>query len=197
MRHAMSFVLLAAFGQSSCGGSAKVPIVGPPAAKAPECPSAAKGQAREAEFDLGKPALPDGLRCLRRPMRAHTRVSSEFMDPDHAFTPGRHSGTDMPAPVGTDVLAPAGGIVRWVREVAACQDAAVGVAFGDEWAFSVHHLSRVDVRIGERVVAGQRLGLSGGEVDAPGSGPWTTGPHLHFSMAYRGAYVDAEKYFCP
>jgi murein DD-endopeptidase MepM/ murein hydrolase activator NlpD len=197
MRHAMSFVLLAAFGQSACTEPARRSPIVPQVPKAPECPAPKAGAAKEAEFDRGKPPLPDGLRCLRHPMRAHRKVSSEFMDPDHAFVPGRHSGTDMPAPVGTDVLAPAGGVVRWVREVAACQDAAVAVEFGDEWTYAVHHLSRVDVWKGEKVVRGQRLGLSGGAVDAPGSGPWTTGPHLHFSMVYRGAYVDAEKYFCP
>lgn len=119
------------------------------------------------------------------------------MDPDHTFTPGKHDGTDFPAPIDTSVLAPAAGEVAWTREVAPCQDAAVAVSFGEGWTYEVHHLSRVDVVKGEKIVLGRRLGLTGGAIDAPGSGPWTTGPHLHFMLVREGAYVDAAKYFCP
>lgn len=194
MIDARMFVLLAFIGQSACGASPK-PV--PP--KVPACPKpeAKEGAAQEKRFELGKPDLPRGLACLRWPMGGFRRVSSRFMDPKHTFTPGRHDGTDMPAPVGTSVLSPADGEVVWTRDVAECQDAAVAVSFGDGWVLEVHHLSRVDVGKGEKIVSGRRLGLSGGAVDAPGSGPWTTGPHLHFMLVHDGAYVDAEKYLCP
>jgi murein DD-endopeptidase MepM/ murein hydrolase activator NlpD len=45
------------------------------------------------------------------------------------------------------------------------------------------HLSRVDVRVGERVGIGQSVGLVGATGDA-------TGPHLHFELRVRGAAVD-------
>lgn len=197
MRHARLFVLLAVLGQVACGSSeSRLPR--PVQAAIAACPvSDAKARGAARTFDLGKPPLPDGLECLRWPMPGFRRVSSEFRDPDHAFTPGEHAGTDMPAPVGTDVLAPAGGTVVATRPAEACKDAAVFVRFGEGWTYAAHHLSRVDVREGEVIVPGRRLGLSGGAVGAPGSGPWTTGPHLHFSLMREGAYVDAEKYFCP
>ncbi len=199
MIHAKTFVALAVVGLSGCASPPKRPPE-PDPAKPERCPEPSDTAAikpSEKAFELGKPPLPDGLACLRWPMPDNRRVSSEFRDPDHTFTPGLHSGTDMPAPVGTSVLAPAAGTVVWTRPVEPCRDAAVGVRFGEGWVYSAHHLSRVDVEVGERIVVGRRLGLSGGAVDAPGSGPWTTGPHLHFSLQFKEAYVDAGKYFCP
>jgi murein DD-endopeptidase MepM/ murein hydrolase activator NlpD len=52
------------------------------------------------------------------------------------------------------------------------------------------HLSRIDVRAGERVHHGQRLGLVG----ATGR---VTGPHLHFGLRWHGARVDPNQLFGP
>lgn len=191
MSSATPFFVLAFSVLASCG-TPPSPVVPTHAA----CPKPAAVE-EEKIFDTGKPPLPDGLSCLRAPMADHRMVSSPFMDPHHTFTPGKHDGTDFPAPVGTSVLAPAAGEVVWVREVAPCEDAAVAVRFGDGWVYQVHHLSRVDVAQGEAIVPGRRLGLSGGDVDAPGSGPWTTGPHLHFMLVHGGAFVNSMPYFCP
>jgi murein DD-endopeptidase MepM/ murein hydrolase activator NlpD len=48
------------------------------------------------------------------------------------------------------------------------------------------HLSRIDVREGDRVVKGQLVGLSG----ATGR---VTGPHLHWAVRWQGAYLDPAK----
>jgi len=48
------------------------------------------------------------------------------------------------------------------------------------------HLSRIDVRVGQVVSAGERLGLSG----ATGR---VTGPHLHWAVRWQGAYLDPAK----
>ena len=48
------------------------------------------------------------------------------------------------------------------------------------------HLSRIDVREGQRVTTGERLGLSG----ATGR---VTGPHLHWAVRWQGAYLDPVK----
>jgi murein DD-endopeptidase MepM/ murein hydrolase activator NlpD len=130
-------------------------------------------------------------------MGSYRTINSAFRDPDHPFTPGKHSGTDIDAPVGIPVLAPAAGVVDGIRAVGPCEDASVRVQFGEDWVYAVHHLSRVDVKDGQVVVRGQRLGLSGGEVGALGSGKWTTGPHLHLSMVHERSYVNAINYLCP
>ena len=48
------------------------------------------------------------------------------------------------------------------------------------------HLSRINVRVGQHVERGDRLGLSG----ATGR---VTGPHLHWAVRWQGAYLDPAK----
>ena len=50
------------------------------------------------------------------------------------------------------------------------------------------HLSIVTVSAGDDVVAGQAIGLSGGEPGTPGAGN-TTGPHLHLGIRAYGQPV--------
>jgi len=47
------------------------------------------------------------------------------------------------------------------------------------------HLDRIDVKAGNTVKKGQRIGLSGKTGRA-------TGPHLHWSVILNGAMVDPE-----
>jgi murein DD-endopeptidase MepM/ murein hydrolase activator NlpD len=48
------------------------------------------------------------------------------------------------------------------------------------------HLSRVDVRKGQRLAQGQHLG-------AVGATGWATGPHLHFEFRVNGVHQDPLK----
>jgi len=47
------------------------------------------------------------------------------------------------------------------------------------------HLDKIDVKAGQAVRKGQRIGLSGKTGRA-------TGPHLHWSVVLNGAMVDPE-----
>ena len=93
-----------------------------------------------------------------------------------------HGGVDYRAKVGTPVLATEGGLV-----VLAADHFFAGknvfVDHGDGLLSMYMHLSRIDVKAGQRVARGERLGLSG----APGRVP---GPPLHFGFRWRGARVD-------
>jgi murein DD-endopeptidase MepM/ murein hydrolase activator NlpD len=141
--------------------------------------------------------LPEATRCLDWPTAGVRKVNTFFKDPRHPIVPGKHDGIDVAASAGTPLLASADGEVVWKRDALPCVDAAVGVKFAEGWTYEFHHLSLVDVDVGDQVIRGQILGASGGEIGAPGSGPWTTGAHLHFNLMHDGAHIDPLRYFCP
>ena len=93
-----------------------------------------------------------------------------------------HAGIDFPAPSGAPVAAAGRGRVAYAN-VRGSFGYLVTVAHTRGVRTMYAHLSRVDVRVGERVVAGSRLGLVG-------STGHSTGPHLHFEVRVRGAAVD-------
>ncbi|MFF1548251.1 M23 family metallopeptidase [Streptomyces sp. NPDC058291] len=96
----------------------------------------------------------------------------------------RHTGQDFAVDSGTPVYAVGSGVVR----ITTCGDGfgnQVLVRHGDGYFTQYAHLSRIDVRPGQQVTAGQRIGLSG----ASGN---VTGPHLHFEVRitpYAGSAV--------
>ncbi len=93
-----------------------------------------------------------------------------------------HGGADYKAATGTPVLAVAPGRVAFVANHF-FSGRGVYVDHGDGLISMSMHLSRVDVKAGQEVRAGDRLGLSG----ATGR---VSGPHLHFGLRWRGATVD-------
>ncbi len=93
-----------------------------------------------------------------------------------------HGGADFPSPAGTPVHAPAAGRILLAKDLYYTGNSVVidhGVGLVSLFA----HLSRIDVSVGDRVEAGQVLGLVGktGRV---------TGPHLHWTLRVNGARVD-------
>jgi murein DD-endopeptidase MepM/ murein hydrolase activator NlpD len=93
-----------------------------------------------------------------------------------------HSGVDFLAAFGTPVTSAAAGRVTWV-EARDGWGLLVTVAHANGVRTLYAHLSRADVRLGQRVAAGEQLGLVGATGEA-------TGPHLHFEVRVRGAAVD-------
>jgi len=101
-----------------------------------------------------------------------------------------HAGLDLPAPSGTGVAAAAPGRVSYAGWRAGGWGRLVVVAHRDGVRSLYAHLSRIDVRLGQRVEAGFQLGLVGATGDA-------TGPHLHFEVRVRGAAVDPVPALAP
>jgi murein DD-endopeptidase MepM/ murein hydrolase activator NlpD len=93
-----------------------------------------------------------------------------------------HAGLDLAVPVGSDVRASGGGVVRLVGS-----DSAYGryvlVAHPDGYETMYGHLSRILVARGERVRAGQVIALSGNTGRS-------TAPHLHFEVRLNGRSVN-------
>jgi murein DD-endopeptidase MepM/ murein hydrolase activator NlpD len=100
-----------------------------------------------------------------------------------------HTGADYAAAAGTPVLAPAAGTVVLAGDFFFSGNS-VFVNYGDGLITMVFHLSEIDVKEGEEVRAGQRLGRVGSTGRA-------TGPHLHFGVRWRGARVDPEALLGP
>lgn len=115
--------------------------------------------------------------ALRTPVQ--TRIGDRFGPRGAAF----HAGVDFPAATGTPVRAAGFG-----RVVFSGYDASgfgnmvvIGHRFGLRTLYA--HLASLEVRRGQAVGVGERIGTVG----ATGR---TTGPHLHFELHLRGASVD-------
>jgi len=120
---------------------------------------------------------------LASPM-AFSRVTSGFAMRFHPIkkTWRRHLGVDYGAPTGTPVRSVGQGVVSF----AGWQNGygkVVQIDHGNARSTLYAHLSRVDVRKGQRIEQGASLG-------AVGMTGWTTGPHLHFEFRQRGVHQD-------
>lgn len=93
-----------------------------------------------------------------------------------------HSGMDIPAPAGQAVVAPADGTVVDTGHYF-FNGNTVWIDHGAGLMSMLCHLSRMDVQVGEKVRAGQRVG-------AVGATGRVTGPHLHWSVLLNRASVD-------
>ncbi|MFE1572979.1 M23 family metallopeptidase [Comamonas odontotermitis] len=113
-----------------------------------------------------------------------TRVSSAFamrLHPIHK-TWSAHKGTDLAAPQGTPVRTVGDGVVTF----AGVQNGYGNVIYidhGNKHETVYAHLSRIEVKQGEKVSQGEEIG-------AVGQTGWATGPHLHFEFRVAGDQVD-------
>jgi len=117
------------------------------------------------------------------PMRLQWPVAAPVVSPYGLRGARFHGGIDIVASYGTPVGSPGAGEVVWAGWRPGGWGNAVVVAHGGGVRSLVAHLSRVDVHVGERVRTGETLGLAGATGDA-------SGPHVHFEVRVRGAYVD-------
>ncbi len=90
-----------------------------------------------------------------------------------------HSGIDLIAPIGTKVLAAEAGVVVYVGREGAYGNLIVISHQGDKQT-RYAHLNQFNVRVGDRVTAGEVIGAVGttGQPDIATS-------HLHFEIRYR------------
>jgi murein DD-endopeptidase MepM/ murein hydrolase activator NlpD len=142
------------------------------------------GHARGAYF------TPDGQSkkraFLASPME-FSRITSGFAMRLHPImqTWRAHNGVDYGAPSGTPVRTVGDGVV----DFAGWQNGygnVVQIKHGGDKTTVYAHLSKLEVRKGQRVEQGQRVGLVG----ATG---WATGPHLHFEFRVGGQFQDPLK----
>lgn len=113
-------------------------------------------------------------------------VAGGVLTSGYGYRWGRmHRGVDWACPTGTPVFAAASGVVIFS-----------GWRTGYGWMVELDHggyrtryahNSKLLVRVGQVVVSGEQVSLTG----ATGR---TTGPHLHFELILQGRHVDPLKY---
>lgn len=116
---------------------------------------------------------------------AFSRVTSGFAMRFHPIhkTWRAHLGVDFGAPTGTPVRVVGDGVVEFAG-VQGGYGNVIHVRHGGGDRVTVYaHLSRVNVKRGQRVAQGDNIG-------AVGATGWATGPHLHFEFRVNGRQID-------
>jgi murein DD-endopeptidase MepM/ murein hydrolase activator NlpD len=93
-----------------------------------------------------------------------------------------HEGVDFPARVGTAIQATGDGVVKeagWHQGYGKCVRISHGYGYETWYA----HMSSINVRPGEKVKKGQKIG-------AVGDTGLSTAPHLHYEVHYKGQPVN-------
>ena len=107
------------------------------------------------------------------------RITAGFDDPDYFKEFGKHhTGVDIAVPEGTEAVATFEGKVKF----AGWNDEGYGnliiLENGDYTAY-YGHLSKVQVKAGQRISKGQVIALTGSTGNS-------TGPHIHYEVRYKG-----------
>ena len=117
------------------------------------------------------------------------RLSSTFGTRRHPVTGkvSKHGGIDIAVKTGTLVGAAADGIVTVASTNVGHYGTAVFIDHQNGYITHYGHLSKILVRVGQKVRAGQIIAKSG-------STGRSTGPHLHFTVKKNGVSLDPLKF---
>lgn len=123
-------------------------------------------------------------------------ISDTFEGHQKRTPPSVEPGVDYACAYGTPILAPANGTVIAIKTTnSTATGRYVTLKLDDGRTTRDLHLSRIDVKWGERVWAGKPLGLSGGSAKGD---DWGVGPHLHRTLwagdAWYTRFLDFEDY---
>ncbi|WP_321818068.1 MULTISPECIES: M23 family metallopeptidase [unclassified Paraburkholderia] len=123
----------------------------------------------------------------RRPTEAG-RLGSPFGNRIDPFTKrlSFHPGLDIVAPTGTPIFAAAGGRVIFAGPKAGYGNC-VDIDHGNGFTTRYGHASKIDVQVGQIVLAGDHIA----DVGSTGR---STGPHLHFEVIVNGTQVNPVGY---
>ena len=99
-----------------------------------------------------------------------------------------HQGVDYTVPEGSRVFATADGVVRDVALRNSTSGQTVVIDHGNGYETSYSHLSKINVRKGQRVSRGEIIALSGDT-------GLSLSPHLHYEVRLNGMRVDPIHYF--
>ncbi|HRH22358.1 MAG TPA: peptidoglycan DD-metalloendopeptidase family protein, partial [bacterium] len=122
-------------------------------------------------------------------------ITTYFHDPDYPYRNlFEHPALDIKAKQSTPIKAAAAGYVGRVKSDGSTSYAYIMIVHGDDLATVYGHISKALVKEGQYINQGDTIALSGGAPNQTGSGPLTTGPHLHFEVRLRGIPVNPLSY---
>lgn len=93
-----------------------------------------------------------------------------------------HTGLDIAAKRGSDIIAPADGVISQTGDFY-FNGNTVLIDHGQGMISMFCHMDRIDVKPGQKVHQGEKLGIVGATGRA-------TGPHLHWTLSLNNARVD-------
>ncbi|MFF8731140.1 M23 family metallopeptidase [Streptomyces sp. NPDC015171] len=128
-------------------------------------------EVREAKARAAREAERKRLNAFVAPI-AHSYVSTGYQASSSLWSSGSHTGIDFHAASGTSVHAVGAGTVVSTGWGGAYGNQIV-IRMADGMYTQYGHLSSIGVTVGQKILPGQQIGLSG----ATGN---VTGPHLHF-----------------
>lgn len=139
---------------------------------------ASQSHARPGQISIGSGVLPSRL-----PVAA-IALTSGFGMRTHPLLDMRrmHAGVDLAAPMGSPIVAPSDGVVRFANWRGG-YGMFIDVDHGGGIETRYGHMSRLNVTAGQRVRAGDVLGFVG-------STGLSTGPHLHYEVRVNGQPVN-------
>ena len=146
-----------------------------------------KEQARVVAARQRDDARDDFLEAFAWPVQG--RISGRFGSQRVYVVKGKdvpkspHPGMDIAVPQGTPIRAPASGIVTFADANLYLTGGTVLVDHGHGVSSNFLHMSRVDVKVGDRVEQGQVIG-------AVGMTGRATGPHLHWGVNWFDVRLD-------
>jgi murein DD-endopeptidase MepM/ murein hydrolase activator NlpD len=159
------------------------------------------GASSDADFDRRRPAELAQMAAARRTVVTSDGWRQRFIWPVTGRVSGvfgsqrvyrgqagsYHNGVDVAVPTGTVYVAPADGVVILAATSPfTLEGNLLMIDHGMGLSSVFLHSSRLDVRTGDVVRQGQRLG-------AVGMTGRATGPHMHWAMRWNGAKIDAQR----
>ncbi|NCN99956.1 peptidoglycan DD-metalloendopeptidase family protein [Candidatus Falkowbacteria bacterium] len=169
----------------------------------------AKREQQQAETDIANTArilsqkmsqkdknfLDNGNNTIAWPVPQNV-ITTAFHDSGYPYRNiiGEHPAIDIRAKQGTTVTAAADGYVAKVKFDGSTRYSYIMLIHGDGLSTVYGHVSAVYILADQYVTQGQAIGRSGGMPGGIGSGPFTTGPHLHFEVRLNGLPVNPELY---
>lgn len=141
-----------------------------------------KDQEKVARVWAAAPTPRGWSRAFRVPVNAPLRANFGARRMFNGKARSSHNGVDLSAAEGASVAAPAEGTVALAEDLY-FSGGTVILDHGGGLFTTYFHMSRIDVRPGDRVAVGEPLGLVGATGRA-------TGPHLHWGARLNGARVN-------